>query len=54
MASLPELVVTDLVGRDDAVESVTELTKRSRLVTVTGTGGVGKSRIAVEVCRRLR
>ncbi|MEU4741102.1 BTAD domain-containing putative transcriptional regulator [Actinosynnema sp. NPDC023658] len=45
--------VTDLVGRDEAVEELRGLVGRSRLVTLTGPGGVGKTSLAVEVARRV-
>ncbi len=43
---------TSLVGRDESVEEVRGLLQRSRLVTLTGVGGCGKTRLAVEVAHR--
>ncbi|MDQ1614852.1 MAG: hypothetical protein QOJ60_791 [Actinomycetota bacterium] len=40
---------SSFVGRAREVETVTSLLEASRLVTVTGTGGVGKTRIALRV-----
>jgi predicted ATPase len=46
---------TPLVGRDQEAEAISDLVVREgvRLVTLTGPGGVGKSRLAVEAARRL-
>ncbi|WP_026066206.1 ATP-binding protein [Actinoalloteichus spitiensis] len=45
---------TSFVGRRQAVSQVRKLLATSRLVTLTGVGGVGKSRLAVSVARRLQ
>ena len=42
-------VVTSLVGRDAEVDAVWAALRTHRLVTLTGPGGVGKTRIAAEV-----
>ncbi|MBM7819691.1 putative ATPase/DNA-binding SARP family transcriptional activator [Cellulosimicrobium cellulans] len=41
-----------LVGRDDDVDRVRDALARTRLVTVLGPGGLGKTRLAQEVARR--
>lgn len=43
--------LTSFVGRADEIEKVSELLAEYRLVTVTGPGGVGKTRLADEVIR---
>ena len=44
---------TSFVGRSDAVDKVAGLLTQYRLVTVTGPGGVGKTRLAGEVLRQV-
>jgi predicted ATPase/class 3 adenylate cyclase len=41
--------LTSFVGRDDEVAAVTKALDESRLVTLTGVGGVGKTRLALQV-----
>ena len=42
-------VLTDLVGRSDDVVELSRLAHRDRVLTLTGTGGVGKTRLALAV-----
>ncbi len=43
------LQLTSFVGRDDEIERVKTLLDAHRLVTLVGTGGVGKSRLALQI-----
>ena len=45
--------VTSFVGRDEDLAAVTRLLGQARLVTLHGPGGVGKTRLAVEVAERV-
>ncbi|HUK68842.1 MAG TPA: NB-ARC domain-containing protein, partial [Streptosporangiaceae bacterium] len=55
LAGAVPVPATQLVGRDDDAAAVGNLVRAEgvRLVTLTGPGGVGKSRLAVEVAQRL-
>jgi len=44
---------TSFVGRDTEVKELTELVRQNRLVTLTGVGGVGKTRLALQVAAEL-
>lgn len=43
---------SDLVGRESEITTVTDLMASTRLVTLTGVGGSGKTRLAIEAARR--
>ncbi|HTS52168.1 MAG TPA: winged helix-turn-helix domain-containing protein [Burkholderiales bacterium] len=50
--NLPE-PVSELIGRDAEMGEVADLAAAHRLITLTGAGGVGKTRLSLEVARRL-
>jgi len=45
--------LTSFVGREQEIAQLEELVTAHRLVTLTGAGGAGKTRLAIEVARRL-
>jgi predicted ATPase/class 3 adenylate cyclase/DNA-binding CsgD family transcriptional regulator len=49
--NLPE-PLTSFVGREPELAALRRMLKESRMVTLTGPGGIGKTRLAVEVTRR--
>ena len=51
-SNLPALA-TELVGREQELAELTEIVRCGRLVTLTGAGGSGKTRLAIEVAGRL-
>ncbi len=55
-SSLPNnlpVALTSFVGRRDEMEDIARLLGTSRLVTLTGAGGCGKSRLSVQVARNV-
>ena len=51
-SNLPQ-PVSELIGRESAVIEVMDLMRAHRLVTLAGIGGIGKTRLGLEVGRRL-
>jgi predicted ATPase/class 3 adenylate cyclase len=45
-------VSSSLIGRDDDLADLAGTLRKARLLTITGAGGVGKTRLAVEVAQR--
>ena len=43
--------VSDFIGRETELATVRELLRHNRLVTLVGTGGIGKTRLALEAAR---
>ncbi len=50
--NLPE-PVSELIGRDAELDEVLDLSTSHRLVTLTGAGGIGKTRLGFEAARNL-
>ena len=45
--------LTSFIGRDESARQVAGLLERHRLVTITGPGGAGKTRLAGELAKRV-
>src|SRR5689334_18325776 len=52
MTNLPE-AVSELIGREAELEEVAALVSEHRLVSLVGVGGIGKTRLGLEVARHL-
>ena len=50
--NLPE-PITSFIGREKEVQEITKLLGKNRLVTLTGSGGVGKTRLAIQSSNKL-
>lgn len=45
--------LTSFIGREKEVEQIKQLLEKNRLVTLTGSGGVGKTRLSIQVASEL-
>ena len=45
--------VTSFIGREKELFKIVELIAKNRLVTLTGAGGIGKTRLSIEAARRV-
>jgi predicted ATPase len=52
LTNLPE-PVSELIGRDAELDDILDISASHRLVTLTGAGGIGKTRLGFEVARHL-
>jgi predicted ATPase/DNA-binding winged helix-turn-helix (wHTH) protein len=52
MTNLPE-AASELIGREAEIREVTALVAEHRLLTLVGAGGIGKTRLGLEVARHL-
>jgi predicted ATPase/DNA-binding winged helix-turn-helix (wHTH) protein len=52
MTNLPE-AVSELIGREAELAAITALATEHRLVSLVGAGGIGKTRLSLEVARHL-
>jgi predicted ATPase/DNA-binding winged helix-turn-helix (wHTH) protein len=52
MTNLPE-AVSELIGREAELRAITALATEHRLVSLVGAGGIGKTRLGLEVARHL-
>jgi predicted ATPase/DNA-binding SARP family transcriptional activator len=50
---LPGIVPSSFIGREEDTRLLVELVEHARLVTLIGPGGVGKTRLALEVAQRV-
>lgn len=52
LGNVPE-PIAELIGRDDELREIQSVIQGRRLVTLTGPGGIGKTRLALATARRL-
>ena len=47
------ILLTEFIGREEAIEEIRRSLERSRLLTLVGPGGIGKSRLSIETAAKL-
>ncbi len=47
------ILLTEFIGREETIEEIRRLLKQTRLLTLVGPGGIGKSRLSIETSARL-
>jgi non-specific serine/threonine protein kinase len=52
-AARPPMPITHIIGREQEVRELRERVSGARLVTIVGAGGVGKTRLAVEIANQI-
>jgi predicted ATPase/DNA-binding winged helix-turn-helix (wHTH) protein len=52
VTSLPSSV-SRLIGRQESIEALSRIVQANRLVTLVGAGGIGKTRLAIELARQM-
>ena len=52
LSTLPR-PLSSFIGREDVLTDVAQLLERNRLVTLTGPGGSGKTRLSIELATRV-
>ncbi len=45
---------TPILGREKEIEELREMLNKHQVITLTGTGGIGKTRTSLEICHRLK
>lgn len=51
--NLPQ-ILTSFIGREEEISTLSGLLQQHRLITLTGPGGTGKTRLSIQVARRVR
>ena len=51
--AVPPVPLTATIGREHDLEELSRLLEQGRLLTIVGPGGIGKSRLALELARRV-
>lgn len=53
LKGLVPLPTTPILGREKEIQELIGLLEQHKVVTITGTGGLGKTKLAIEICHRI-